>query len=151
MMAYANPPNIQDERQRGDGYGLVRFKKRTRQIKFECWPRFSNAMDGDKGQFPGWPITVKESDNDGRLVFGWLPDLVFEPGLRPVIQVIEDASKQVLYTVRASSNRFQPRVYFDGKYSVKVGLDQPTTLALTASRPRSRTEAGTHTVKLQRS
>jgi hypothetical protein len=25
MLAYANPPDIRDERQRGDGYGLARF------------------------------------------------------------------------------------------------------------------------------
>lgn len=148
MVAYANPPDIRDERQRGDGYGLVRFNKRTRQITFECWPRFCKVKGGDKGQFPGWPITIKESDNDGRRVVGWLPELVFETGLRPVVQVIDEASNEVLYTVRTSGNRFQPRVYSDGRFGVKVGLDRPTTLVLTAIEPRSAAKAGTHHVKL---
>ncbi|MHB1559853.1 MAG: alkaline phosphatase D family protein, partial [Isosphaeraceae bacterium] len=58
MMAYANPEKIQDERQRGDGYGIVRFDKKARRVTFECWPRFADAREGDRAQFPGWPITV---------------------------------------------------------------------------------------------
>ncbi|HSI63612.1 MAG TPA: metallophosphoesterase family protein [Candidatus Saccharimonadia bacterium] len=53
MMAYANPPDIADEKQRADGYGIVRFQKKARKIIFECWPRFSDAKLGDKAQFPG--------------------------------------------------------------------------------------------------
>ena len=47
--------------------------RRTRRITFECWPRFSDAKDGDKAQFPGWPITVAMADNDGRKPAAWLP------------------------------------------------------------------------------
>jgi hypothetical protein len=43
MLAYANPPDITDERQRADGYGIARFDKKNRTVTFECWPRFSDV------------------------------------------------------------------------------------------------------------
>jgi hypothetical protein len=63
MLAYANPEDIQDERRRGDGYGMVRFNKRTQEVTFECWPRFADVRDGDAAQFPGWPITVRMEED----------------------------------------------------------------------------------------
>ena len=151
MLAYANPPDIKNEKQRADGYGIARFNKKTGQVTFECWPRFSNAQDGDKAQFPGWPITIKNSDNDGRKVVGWLPELIFEPGVRPVVQVIDEASNEILYTVRSPGSRFQPRVYSSSKHTVRIGLHRPTAVTLTNLEPRSQTEAGTRDVKLPKS
>jgi hypothetical protein len=124
MLAYANPGNIQDEKERGDGYGLIRFDKVTRKITFECWPRFPRA-DGTRAQFPGWPITVASEENDGRKVVGHLPELAFKSGVRPVVQVIEDATGEIVYTVRANADRFRPRVYKNGTYTVRVGSDRP--------------------------
>lgn len=63
MLAYANPPDITDEHQRADGYGLARFHKPTQKITFECWPRFANVDDGNTAQFPGWPMTVSVADD----------------------------------------------------------------------------------------
>ena len=111
MMAYANPEDRSDEKKRADGYGLARFNKKTRQITFECWPRFCDVSQGDKAQFAGWPITVDQDANDGREVAGWLPTLQFAKGVRPVVQVIEDATGEVaLGTTRAKDETFQPRV-----------------------------------------
>lgn len=125
MLAYANPPDIRDERRRGDGYGLARFDKKNQRITSECWPRFSDAREGGKAQFPGWPVTVSMADNDGRKPAGWLPLLVFEGAADPVVQVIEEATGSILYTVRARGERFRPRVYAPGKYTVKAGRDRP--------------------------
>ncbi|HAL72894.1 MAG TPA: hypothetical protein DCP71_14095 [Verrucomicrobiales bacterium] len=141
MMAYANPPDIQDEKQRADGYGLVRFNKKNRQITFECWPRFADVKKDPKGQFPGWPITVDMQGNDGRKVAGYLPELVFEGAADPVVQVIEDSTGDLLYTVRVSGSRFQPRVYALGTHTVKVGRDRPDAQTLTSLQPTPRAEA----------
>lgn len=148
MMAYANPPDIADEKQRADGYGLVRFQKSKRKIVFECWPRFSDAKQGDKVQFPGWPITVDMDQNDGRKVRGYLPELVFEDVKDPVVQVIAEANGEVLYTVRAQGNRFQPRVYTPGKYTVKVGVYKPNKQSLAGLEAKEQTTAGTRAIKL---
>ncbi len=123
MLAYANPPNRKDEKQRGDGFGVVRFNKKTRKIKFECWPRFADVAEGDGGQFPGWPITIDYRDNDGRSPVGWLPELVLPEGERPVVQII-DSTGQIQYTVRITANKFRAPVYTLGSHSIRLGRDK---------------------------
>jgi hypothetical protein len=123
MLAYANPPNIQDERERGDGFGIARFNKEKRTVTFECWPRFADARSGK--QFPGWPITVSTDDNDGRKPVAWLPELRFSGTKNPVVQVIAESSGEILYTFRAPGTRYQPPVFANGKYTVRVGQDKP--------------------------
>ncbi len=131
MLAYANPNDVSNEKQRADGYGIVRFNKRKRTITFECWPRFSDVRQGDKAQFPGWPITVAMEANDGRKVAGWLPELTFDGVKNPVLQVVEEATGEILYTVRVDGTRFQPHVHAPGKYTVKLGTAKPDAKTLT--------------------
>ena len=128
MMAYANPPNINDERQRADGYGIVRFDKQSRQITFECWPRFSDAKDAKQAQFPGWPITVTQDANDGRKVHAHLPEVKLDGVPNPVVQVIAEATGEILYTIRSQTDNFKPRVYAPGKYIIKAGQNKPDTM-----------------------
>ncbi len=142
MMAYANPQDVTDEKQRADGYGIARFHKTKRTITFECWPRFSDAKQGDKAQFPGWPITVAMDANDGRKVTGWLPELVFEGAANPVVQVIEEATGGILYTVRVQGARFHPRVYSAGKHTVKIGRDKPDAQTLVGMEAKPKAESG---------
>ena len=74
MVAYANPDPKRSKftdkpadekdanaKQEGwaDGYGLIRFKKSTEEVTFECWPRYADVSKPDAKQFPGWPVTVK--------------------------------------------------------------------------------------------
>lgn len=129
MMAYANPPNRQDETQRADGYGVARFDKRAGTVTYECWPRFASVDDGDDAQFPGWPITVKMSDNDGRPVVGKLPQVMLDGVERPVVQVIAEKTQEILYTVRVETG-FEPPVYASGSYTVKAGKDRADTVIL---------------------
>jgi len=135
MMAYANP-ELGDMRamkasQRdpsvnlGDGYGLIRFNKRQRTITFECWPRYADLRRGDAAQFPGWPITIKVEDNDGRRVTGYLPELRVLGARDAVVQVIREADGEILYTQRIAGRSFRPRVFGPGTYTVKVGRDTP--------------------------
>ena len=128
MLAYANPEDTQNEKKRADGYGLIRFDKKTRKITFECWPRFSKVTDGDKAQFPGWPITIAQDANDGRNVHAPLPAVKLDGVANPVVQIIAEATGEILYTVRAQTESFIPRVYAPGKYTVKAGKDQPDSV-----------------------
>ena len=148
MLAYANPEDVSNEKKRADGYGLARFNKRKRTITFECWPRFSDVREGDKAQFPGWPLTVAMDANDGRKVAGYLPELVFAGGANPVVQVIEDKTSEVLYTVRTQGGRFQPRVYSPGKHTVKLGRDKPGEQTLAGLEPSAKAAAGQRNVRL---
>ncbi len=135
MLAYANPEDRTDELKRADGFGVVRFDKQNRTITFECWPRFADVNQGDTAQFPGWPITVNMRDNDGRSPVGHLPELVVSGASQPVIQVINEQGGEILYTVRAASQRFRPPVFADGTYTVRIGRDRPDLKTATALKP----------------
>ncbi|MFP6874023.1 MAG: metallophosphoesterase family protein [Verrucomicrobiales bacterium] len=125
MLAYANPKDRSDQKQRADGYGIVRFNKSTATITFECWPRFSDSSKGEKQQFPGWPISFNYRENDGRRVVGKLPALK-KSG---VVQVINETNLEILYTTRAKAG-FQPPVYSKGTYTVKFGSNTPEKIIL---------------------
>jgi hypothetical protein len=149
MLAYANPPKIENEKQRADGYGIVRFQRSTQKITFECWPRFSDSQDGDQAQFPGWPITVTQADNDGRKPVGWLPELHFDGGDSPVVQVIAETTGELLYTVRVSGAKFQPPVFEAGRYTIKVGRERPDGVTLMGVAAGERDTIGTRTVSFK--
>jgi hypothetical protein len=142
MLAYANPEDQGSEQKRADGFGIARFHKKTRKVTFECWPRFSDVRDGNKVQFPGWPITVAQASNDGRKVSGYLPEYVFADGKNHVIQVEEEASGEVLYTLRSHQGRIQPKVYSLGKHTVRFGYDLPDRKMLRGVEPQTKQAAG---------
>jgi len=135
VMAYANPADIRDEKQRGDGYGIARFDKEKRIVTFECWPRFAKVSGGSAAQYPGWPLSVSMDQNDGRTPIGWLPELRFTDASNPVVQVIEDSTGEVLYTTRVSGKRFRPRVFSAGSHTVKAGRDKPDGPVLNSITP----------------
>ena len=148
IMAYANPPDIKDERQRADGYGLVRFQKKTRKITVECWPRFADVKSGDRAQFPGWPITVDADQNDGRKPVAWLPELVFEGAVNPVVQVLDEKSGEILYITRVVGNRFQPPVFSAGSFTVKAGRNRPDGPKLAGLSGKERSAAGQQSITI---
>jgi hypothetical protein len=142
MLAYANPEDLTDERKRADGYGVVRFDKPGGQLTFECWPRFSQGE-----QFPGWPITVRNDDNDGRQAVAWLPELVISGADRAVVQVIDEKDGEILYSRRVRGGRFQPPVYSFGAFTARVGIDRPDRAVLTGLKA-VREAAGTRAITL---
>ncbi len=142
MLAYANPEDRDDERKRGDGFGIVRFNKKKREVIFECWPRFCDVQNGDDEQFPGWPITVNQEANDGREVAGYLPEYVFSDGKDYVMQIVDEANGEVLYTIRSQNGRFQPKVYSNGRYTVKIGRDFPDAKILKSVQSSTKSAAG---------
>ena len=138
MMAYANPVDRRDPQQRADGYGIVRFHKPKQTVTIECWPRFADVRDGDAAQFPGWPIRFKMRDNDGRKPVGWLPEIVVKGVQKPVVQVVEEMTSEVLYTIRVQGKRWRAPVYQPGTYRLNVGRDHPRGRSLSGLRPLPR-------------
>ena len=59
-----------------------------------------------------------------------------------MVQVIEDETGEVLYTSRATGNRFQARVYSKGKHTVKVGAQKPNAKTLKGLEPKAKKAAG---------
>ena len=124
MIAYANPTDRKDEKQRADGYGISRFHKKTGEVTFECYKRFSDVTrDPKNAQFPGWPVTFDSKDNDGRKATGHLS---YEVDLRnPVLQVINEKTKEILYTRRIMESKGKLPVYSKDPHTIKVGKDKP--------------------------
>ncbi len=148
MIAYANPIDRSNELQRSDGYGLVRFRKSDRSIKFECWPRFVDVTEESASQFAGWPVTITSQDNDGRTVLGYLPTLQFQNSESPVVQVVHDQSGEILYTVRTNGKSFQPPVYRKGTHTVRVGRDRADQVTIERQTPSKKKDSRVVPVRL---
>jgi alkaline phosphatase D len=125
MYAAANPRQTGREPaiiyDRVTGYGLVTFAKAERTIHLECWPRFVDPILTPDGQYEGWPRTLRQEDNFGAGLTAWLP-LLEIGGLRdPVVQVVEEATGDVLYTFRIEGYSFRPPVRRSGSHTVRLG------------------------------
>jgi hypothetical protein len=116
--AYANPTS---ENNRAAGYGLVRFRKSTREITMECWPRFVDVTSPDARQYTGWPITIRQEDNYRRKPLAYLPKLVVEGEEDPVVQVVREEDGEIVYTLRINGTVFRPKVFQEGVYTIKLG------------------------------
>jgi len=107
---------------KSSGFGIVRFDKPTRNITMECWKLLfdvNNTKPTD--QFPGWPKTIKQSDNYGRKAAAYLPEIQVTGMKDPVVQVI-DEDNEIVYTLRIKGTNFRPKVFDkNGTYTVKVG------------------------------
>jgi hypothetical protein len=116
--AYANPAPGNNQ---ATGYGLVRFRKSTRAITFECWPRFVDVMKPDAKPYAGWPITVTQESNYGRKPLAWLPVLRVAGAVDPVVQVLDETDGEVVYTLRIRGTAFRPKVFRAGTYTITIG------------------------------
>ena len=104
------------------GYGIVRFNKKARTITLECWPRYADPSDPKTGgQYLGWPKTIEMEDNYGRKAVAYLPTIKVIGMTDPVVQVIEEANGEIVYTLRIKGVSFRPKVFKEGMYTVKVG------------------------------
>ncbi len=103
------------------GHGIVRFNKEQRTITMECWPRNSDVSAPDAKPFPGWPVTIHQEENYGRKAVAWLPLLRCEGMNDPVVQVINEKRKEVVYTLRINGSSWQPKVFEEGLYTIRVG------------------------------
>ncbi|MEM7452723.1 MAG: metallophosphoesterase family protein [Planctomycetota bacterium] len=149
MMAYANPPNRQDERQRGDGFGVARFNKKTGEVTFECWPRFTEDVSSDDAQYDGWPITINSRDNDGREPVAWLPTITVQNCEQPVVQVVRLSDGEVLYTFRSREASVRLPVYSAEMHAVRIGRDIPGQVTLSPLPPQEENVQSEVTVFLQ--
>jgi hypothetical protein len=60
-------------------------------------------------------------DNYGRKAYGELPTIKVSGMVEPVVQVIDEADGEIVYTLRIKGTTFRPKVFRDGTYTVKVG------------------------------
>jgi hypothetical protein len=101
------------------GYSSITFNRKTREIEMANWPGYADPATGSP--FHGWPVKIKQTDNYGRRIVAWLPEVVTEGLSNPVIRVISDNTGEVVYTLRISGNAFQPGVFNYGPYTIEAG------------------------------
>ncbi|MCA8952235.1 MAG: alkaline phosphatase D family protein [Planctomycetes bacterium] len=99
------------------GYGIVVFDTAAHTIRFECWPRWADPKSDP--EYPGWPVTIQQTDNYGRRPLARLPRLAIEGVEHPVV-VVEDARGELVYALRLASTSFRPPVFAPGTYRVTV-------------------------------
>lgn len=103
------------------GYAIVRFNRKTRDISLENWPRWANPEQPGDGPYPGWPVKIHQLDNYRRQAVAYLPEIVVRGMENPVIQVIQESTGEIVYTIRINRDKFRPKVFKQGSYTVKVG------------------------------
>jgi alkaline phosphatase D len=104
---------------KASGLGLVRFDKAKRQIIVECWPFLADPLQPGT-QFPGWPRTFDLLANDGRKPAAHLPTLTIKSDANPVLEVIDEATDELVYTLRLATRTFQPHAFAAGKYTLRL-------------------------------
>src|SRR3546814_5987494 len=73
---YKNRNRYIQAQNKSSGFGVITFNTDKRTIKMEAYRFFADKDNlGTDDQFPGWPLTIHQSDNDGRKAKGYLPRL----------------------------------------------------------------------------
>ncbi len=105
---------------RGAGIGVVRFKKSTREITFECWPRNVDILNPDNKPFAGWPVKFSQFDNYVVKNGFELPTLKIAD-VDCVVTVKNHYTKELIFSVRINGKEFKPKVENAGDYDILVG------------------------------
>jgi phosphodiesterase/alkaline phosphatase D-like protein len=106
---------------RAPGYGIVRLHRTNRTIEFANWPRWVDPSKPGAKPYPGWPVTFDQIDNYGGGGEFHLPAVRVRGMDKPVIQVVDEGTGDVVYTIRSPGSEFHPRVLQPGTYTLRVG------------------------------
>jgi hypothetical protein len=109
------PARLYDEM---PGYGIVRFDRDRRTTTFEAWPRWADPERD--APFDGWPIVVRQEDNDGRAPLGFLPEIDADGFVDPVVELRDELTGAVVWTRRMRGERFRIPVTRGGPFTVTV-------------------------------
>jgi hypothetical protein len=118
VVSNQEPAELHD---RAPGFGVARLNKQEQTITMECWPRYADPADQSASQYPGWPLTILVEENYGRQPLAYLPTLEFQGLTNPVVQLMEEKTQEVVYTIRAKGPSFQPGVFAPGAYEIRIG------------------------------
>jgi hypothetical protein len=66
-------------------------------------------------------MTVEQKDNYGREVEAWLPTIEVEGAKDAVVEIFDEHTGQLVYTLPMQGQTFQPGVFGEGPYTVRVG------------------------------
>jgi hypothetical protein len=109
---------------KASGFGLITFNTDERTIKMEAFRFLADKdMPTEDDQFPGWPLTISQTDNDGRKPIAYLPRLeINKPG--QVVKIINENNNELVNVFRLKDSVYQPGVYKEDTYTLIVGEGQ---------------------------
>ena len=107
---------------RATGYGIIRFKRKSRDITIECWPRFINPETEPHGQYPGWPVTINQLDNYRRKAASWLPRVEVEDLTDAVVRLFSEKNNRLVYALRIKGKSADLPVFdINESYRLEIG------------------------------
>lgn len=115
--------------ERAPGFGLVVFDKKARAIRLENYPRWADLSRGRPEAYPGWPITLHQTDN-GLNGAQW--ELRLPAKISGLIRVSSAKEGRTVLSWRAASPIDRIPIWEEGAYTVAAGSRKFT--ALQASR-----------------
>ena len=104
---------------KASGLGIVRFDKKRRTITVECWPFLADVTKAGT-QMAGWPVTIGMLDNYARKPVAYLPALKINGLKNAVVQIVDEARDEIVYTLRIAGQIWRPHVFAPGRYTVRV-------------------------------
>jgi alkaline phosphatase D len=132
---------------KASGLGVVRFNKENRSITVECWPFLADVTR--KGtQMAGWPVTIDMLDNYARKPAAYLPTLQVSGVTNPVVQIVDEANGEIVYTLRIAGQRWRPHVFAPGKYTVRISEPETRRERVVKGVIAARDQAGTLGVRV---
>ena len=135
---------------KASGFGVARFNAKTGAITMECWRLLIDAANPKPAdQFPGWPKTIRYTDNYGRKPAAHLPTIKVQGLENPVVQVKNAKTGELVYALRIRGNSFRPPVFEkEETYEVRVGEpDRELWKTLKSLKGESGDSPSTRTVK----
>ncbi len=106
---------------RSSGFGMITFDQKERLIDIDAWRFLADVENPNpiKDQFPGWPKQISQYDNFGNNAKNILPEItVNKPN--QVITISNSKTGDVEYIFRMKGDKFQPKVFEAGKYTISV-------------------------------
>lgn len=122
MHAYANANEPENQENKAAGFVLAKFNKNERTITAECWPRDADLSKPGAKQFKGWPKVIQQTDNYNPASWIKLNTITFNK-TNPVVQVVDQKSNEILYTLRIEGKTFAPHIPKGRTFTIKAGLD----------------------------
>ena len=102
------------------GFGIIDFNVKKHTITFDCKPRSAIVESRLKnGSYPGWPLTIKASQNDGRKPVADLLT-VKNDGSNPVVRVWGPDGK-LEWAQRMTGETFHVYAYQYGPHTIEIG------------------------------
>jgi len=106
--------------QRAPGYGIAILDRTTRRITLANWPRWVDPSKPGARPYPGWPVTLSQSDNFGGPAALPLPALRVQGIENPVVQILRERDGEIISTLRIQGTEYRPKVLTEGAYTLRI-------------------------------